>query len=92
LGVEGCPGEKGDRHITRLTIFNGSARDSPHISYGTGSPFTFIASLDTGGGYQFNVKMTGLAIGKTYQLLCRVVGEDSGSYHADAKATFALTK
>jgi hypothetical protein len=34
---------------------------TPPISYGTGSPFTFMASLDTGGGYQFNVKTTSTA-------------------------------
>jgi hypothetical protein len=54
--------------------------------------FTFMSGLDTGGGYQFNVKTTTLTTGKTYQLLFRVAGEDSSSYHADANATFTLTK
>jgi hypothetical protein len=65
---------------------------TPPISYGTGSPFTFMASLATSGGYQFNVKTTSLAAGKTYQLLFRVTVEDFGSYHVDAPVTFTLTK
>jgi len=65
---------------------------TPAISYGTDSPFSFMATLDTGAGYQFNVKSTGLAAGTTDQLLFRAAGEDSSSYHADANATFNLTK
>jgi hypothetical protein len=65
---------------------------TPPISYGAGTPFTYLASLAPGGGYQFNVKTTGLSSGPTYQLLFRAGGEDAGSFHADAKATFTLTK
>ena len=54
--------------------------------------FTFMSGLDTSGGYQFNVKTTTLTAGKTYQLLFRVTGEDTNSYHVDANATFTLTK
>lgn len=62
------------------------------ISYGNGSPLTYVASLAPGGGYQFTVKTKGLAANTTYQLLFRAVGEDAGSYHVDAGATFTLTK
>ncbi|HEX8917392.1 MAG TPA: hypothetical protein VF898_02725, partial [Chloroflexota bacterium] len=54
--------------------------------------FTFLASLDNGGGYQFNVKSTGLTIGHTYQLLFDVAGESASTTHSDALATFTLTK
>jgi hypothetical protein len=65
---------------------------TPPISYGAGSPFTYLASLAPGGGYQFNVKTTGLSSGQTYQLLFRAGSEDAGSVHADAGATLILTK
>jgi hypothetical protein len=39
-----------------------------------------------------DLKTTGLTAGKTYQVLFRLAGEDSGSYHADENATFTLTK
>jgi hypothetical protein len=59
---------------------------------GPARSFTYLATLDTGGGYQFNLKTTGLSSGVTYQLLFRVAGEDLGSDHVDAGATFTLTK
>lgn len=48
-------------------------------------------------GYQFDVKTTGLAIGQTYQLLFRAappqyLEEALGIFHADANATFTITK
>ena len=76
-------------------VVKGAATDcsgTPAISYGAGSPFTYLASLAPGGGYQFNVKTTGLSSGKTYQLLFHAGNEDAGSFHADAQATFTLTK
>jgi hypothetical protein len=51
---------------------------------GTPQYFTYMASLDKRGGYQLKVKTTGLPAG-TYQLLFRVAGEDTGSYHAGAR-------
>jgi hypothetical protein len=64
---------------------------SPAIAYSPPQAFTFMPSLDTGGGYQFNVKTTGLKSGTTYQLLFRVTGEDGTSFHVDADATFTLS-
>jgi hypothetical protein len=64
---------------------------SPAIAYSPPQAFTFMPSLDTGGGYQFNVKTTGHKSGMTYQLLFRVTGEDAGSYHVDAGASFTLS-
>jgi hypothetical protein len=81
--------------VNALCVVVQGAKDcsgSAPMSFGGGSPFTFMASLDNGGGYQFNAKTTSLTIGKTYQLLFRVAGEDSTSFHADAGATFTLTK
>jgi hypothetical protein len=81
--------------VNALCVVVQGAKDcsgTPAISYGSGSPFTFMSSLDTGAGYQLNVKTAGLTAGMTYQLLFRAAGEDSGSYHADANAAFTLTK
>jgi hypothetical protein len=80
------------RCVVVVKVTTTDCSGTPLISYGTGSPFTFMASLDAGSGYQFNVKTTTLTTGKTYQLLFQVAGEDSGSYHVDAPATFTLTK
>jgi hypothetical protein len=66
---------------------------SPTIDYQAGTPqyFTYMPKLDQGIGYQFNVQTLKTMLG-TYQLLFRVAGEGSGTYHADANATFVLTK
>ena len=58
---------------------------------GPAQPFTYLSTLATGGGYQYNVKTTGLKTGTTYQLLFRVAGEDATSFHLDAGATFTLS-
>ncbi len=81
--------------VTALCVVVQGAKDcsgTPAITYGTGSPFSFVATLDSGGGYQFNFKTTGLAAGPAYQLLFRAAGEDANSYHTDANAVFTLTK
>jgi hypothetical protein len=60
------------------------------INYAPPQAFTFMSSLDNGGGYQFNVKTpTTLAKG-TYQLLFRASGEPSTTYHTDPAATFSI--
>jgi hypothetical protein len=59
---------------------------------GTPQYFTYMSSLAPGGGYQLNVKSTNLTAGTTYQVLLLAQGEDGGSYHAEAAATFTLTK
>ena len=51
-----------------------------------------MAGLAPGGGYQFNVKTTGLSSGTTYQVLFRAGNEDAGSFHAEAQATFTVTR
>jgi hypothetical protein len=63
------------------------------FNWTTGSvqSFSYLSTLATGGGYQYNVKTTGLKSGTTYQLLFRVAGEDAGSYHVDGGATFTLS-
>ena len=60
------------------------------ISYVPPQPFTFMSSLATGGGYQFNVKTLKTLSAGTYQLLFRVSGEPSTSFHAGAAATFTI--
>lgn len=55
-----------------------------------GTPY--VASLGPDSRYQLNVKTKGLDAGKTYQLLFRAAGEPNTIYHADAKATFTLSR
>jgi hypothetical protein len=65
----------------------------PGFTY-TNQFFTFVASLDTGGGYQYNLKTTGLK--GTYKLLVRAANEPTTVYHQDAGtgatgATFSVS-
>jgi hypothetical protein len=58
----------------------------PGFTY-TNQFFTFMAGLDTGGGYQYNVKTTGLK--GTYKVLFRTTTEPTNVYHQDAGGTGA---
>jgi hypothetical protein len=53
-------------------------------------PMSFVASLDTGGGYQYGLKTPTTLANGTYQLLFRAAGEASTTFHAEAGATFTI--
>jgi hypothetical protein len=61
------------------------------ISYNPPQPFTFDSRLDTGGGYQVNVKTPSTMTKGTDLLHFRVVGEASTTYHAEAGASFTIS-
>jgi hypothetical protein len=77
--------------LNALCVVPVGSTDCSNAVGSNSGPFTFLTSLAPGGGYQFNVKTTGLALG-TYQLLFRAAGESLGTFHADAGATFTITK
>jgi predicted outer membrane repeat protein len=60
------------------------------INYAPPQAFTFMSSLDAGGGYQFNVKTPATLAKGIYQLLFRANGEPSTTFHAEAGATFSI--
>jgi hypothetical protein len=60
------------------------------INYAPPQAFTFMSGLDTGGGYQFNVKTPATLAKGIYQLLFRASGEPSTTFHAEAGATFSI--
>jgi hypothetical protein len=61
---------------------------SPTISLN--KPMTFVATLDTGGGYQYGLKTPTTLTKGTYQLLFRAAGEGPTTFHAEAGATFTI--
>jgi hypothetical protein len=78
--------------LNALCVVPVGSKDCTSAVGSNAGPFTFLTSLAPGGGYQFNVKTTGLPLG-TYQLLFRATGESTTTtFHADAGATFTITK
>lgn len=65
-----------------------SCGTSPTISLN--APFTFVSTLDTGGGYQYRLKTPSTMANGTYVVLFRAAGEASSTYHAEAGATFTI--